>query len=65
MEKLVIGRDFEVEVHIVPLNYGFEPVHEATIIRSATCVSDLDQLMTLGAKFLSELPESDNPTTWS
>lgn len=57
--------DYEIEVHIIPLNYGFERDEEKTIIRSATCVSNLDDLMFQGEKFLDSLPETDNPTTWS
>lgn len=65
MEKVILGRDFIVEVHIIPLSMGFEPMDEAVIIRSATCITNLDQVMTLGEEFLNKLPESDNHTNWS
>ena len=57
--------DFEVEVCIVPLDTGFEPVPEKMIIRSVTTVSSLDEIFTLGEGFLRSLPEFDNDTGWA
>ena len=57
--------DYKIEVWIVPMDNGFEPKDEKAILRSATCVSNLDDLMYAGQKFLEALPESDNPTTWA
>jgi hypothetical protein len=56
--------DYKVEIWLVPMNHGFEPQEEKAILRSATCVSDLDHLMTVGQGFLEELPAADNHTTW-
>ena len=64
MEKIILGRDFSIEIHVIPLNYGFEPMDEGTVIRTATCVTNLDKIMTLGEEFLKKLPESDNHTNW-
>ena len=64
-KKIILGRDFEVEVIITPLDHGFEPVDEAMIIRSSTCVTNLDEIMTRGAAFLMGLPNSDNHTSWN
>jgi hypothetical protein len=57
--------DWEIEIHIVPLDNGFEAHPEKAIVRSVTCVSDLDNLMHQGQKFLNSLPEADNHTSWS
>jgi len=62
--KINNGRDFEVSIEITPLNEHFEPVHQSTIIASATCVSNPDELIHLGSNFLSKLPDSDNLTSW-
>lgn len=57
--------DYEIEVWIVPLDDDFEPITEKALIRSATCNTNLDELMSRGQKFLMDLPEADNHTTWS
>ena len=56
--------DYKVEVWLVPLDHGFEEVQEKALIRSATCVSNLDTIMTAGQEFLEKLPSADNHTTW-
>jgi hypothetical protein len=57
--------DYKVEIWLIPLDHGFEAREEKAILRSATCVSDLDTIMTSGQEFLEKLPDSDNHTTWS
>lgn len=57
--------DYKVEIWLVPMDHGFEPREENAILRSATCVSNLDDLMAAGQEFLEGLPDADNHTTWS
>lgn len=56
--------DYKVEIWLIPMDHGFEPIEEKAILRSATCLTNLDNLMTVGQQFLERLPEADNHTTW-
>ncbi|MHA1839439.1 MAG: hypothetical protein ACTSYO_05735 [Candidatus Ranarchaeia archaeon] len=46
------------------MNADFEEVQERALIKSVTCVSDLDGIMHAGQVFLEKLPDAENHTTW-